>query len=80
MMDSDDDDIYPTNETSNDAPVKTEDDAEEEGEEVEDDSDVWSPPEDIVSTPTDSNQEDVNFITDTKEEANPEIKPYACFQ
>jgi hypothetical protein len=39
MMDSDDDDIYPTNEASNDTRIKQED-PEEEGEEVEDDSDV----------------------------------------
>ena len=43
MMDSDDDDIYPTNEPTNESKIKTEDDGEEEGEEVEDDSDVGVP-------------------------------------
>lgn len=41
MMDSDDDDIYPTNDTITDRQaIKTEPDADEEGEEGEDDSDV----------------------------------------
>lgn len=75
-MDSDDDDIYPTNEPTNEPKVKPEEDAEEEGEEVEDDSDVYSPPEDNSDAPTDGTQEDINFITDAKEEPKPEPKAY----
>jgi hypothetical protein len=40
MMDSDDDDIYPTNEPSSDTRNIKQENPEEEGEEVEDDSDV----------------------------------------
>lgn len=76
MMDSDDDEIYPTNEASNGPKVKIEDDAEEEGEEVEDDSDVYSPPEDSSEAPADDIQEDINFITDAKEEPKLEPKSY----
>jgi hypothetical protein len=74
MMDSDDDDIYPTNEPSTESRIKPDEDAEEEGEEVEDDSDVYSPLEDTSEFAADDNQEDINFITDAKEEPKPELK------
>jgi pre-mRNA 3'-end-processing factor FIP1 len=77
MMDSSDDEIYPTNNAANEPKVKNEEDAEEEGEEVEDDSDVYSPPEDTSDAlADDDSQEDINFITDAKEESKPEVKPY----